>query len=875
MATLSNTVTDHAETRQCSQGGCALRGAKLVLQPITNAVHVVHGSASCLGHVWASRPTASSGSHLHRCSVTTALGEVELIMGGSERLQGLLDRVAAELAPAAIFVYQSCLTAMFGEDLRAECKSASLRLGVPVLTVEAPGLAGGKQTGHRLAVRLLCEQVIGTIEPAFRGNADINLIGEFNVHGEVAQLRSLLRSLGIRILASIPGDARYQEIATAHRAKVSLDLCSQAMPQLAEYLHAQYSIPFVRGSVYGSRAFADTLRHLASVLVANGADAEVEQRVCAWLDKEQQRFKTALAKHRSRLDGKRVMIYAGGVKTWSLIEDLQAAGLIVRGVSLHKCSEHDKELHTILRKKCRKTGLKEWKENELEGLLKAGGVDLVLSGGGMKYLAHKYGLPCVEISHERTFSLLGFDGMLNLLEEIDLLVNSPVLRLVHEKSDSPRSTINATPAKIVTPPSGCINPFALTQPTGATLALQGVRGCSPLLFGAQGCATSGLVFLSRYFGEQINLSTVNMNDSDTIYGGQTALREAVAELEKDRPEMIAVISTGAMDMQGASAVMLPRKVGAQTTEMIFLHTPDFEGSLEQGWGKATRALVNNSLHKHCYRPPSNTLKLLILPGAHLSIGDLEWLKEAAEAFGLTPLVVPDISTALDGHAGDRAVIDGGVATSQIEQMVECLAYLALGDQMSDAAGELSLAGMPGLTLSAWTGMRQTDEILNRLAAISGQPIPKKYRIQRMRLLDAMVDHLHALSRIRAAVAAEPDLLADLCGWLRELGVRDLVVVSPVPAPSLRALPVDEVYVGDYQVLASHLSGSNLLLAPDSAQDVAHEAGIAHYSIGIHEPRRAGDHFRIRVGYQGALEQVYSVVNQVLYRPNGRSIGFQP
>jgi nitrogenase molybdenum-iron protein alpha/beta subunit len=863
MATLFNTVTDQAETQKRDCGGCALRGAKLALQPITNAVHVVHGSASCLGHVWASRPTASSGSHLHRYSVTTALGEVELIMGGSERLQGLLDRVAAELVPAAIFVYQSCLTAMFGADLSAECKSASLRLGIPVLAVEAPGLAGGKQAGHRLAVHLLCEQVIGTIEPAFLGKADINLIGEFNVHGEVAQLRSLLRSLGIRILASIPGDARYQEIATAHRARVSLDLCSQAMPHLTEYLHTQYSIPFVRGSVYGSRAFADTLRHLANVLVANGAGAEVEQKVYAWLEKEQLRFKTALAKYRSRLDGKRVMIYAGGVKTWSLIEDLQAAGLVVRGVSLHKCSERDKTFHDVLRNKCRKTGLNEWKEDELEGLLKAGGVDLVLSGGGMKYLAHKYGIPCVEISHERSFSLLGFDGMLNLLEEIDLQVNSPVIRLLQAKPNPLRPAASAPLAKVVSSPPGSINPFALTQPTGAALALQGVRGCSPLLFGAQGCAASGLVFLSRYFGEQINLTTVNMNDSDTIYGGQAALREAVAKLEKDHPEMIAVISTGTMDMQGASADSLPHKSGAQTAEIIYFHAPDFEGSLEQGWGKAAHALVNYALRKHPYCQQSNSHKLLILPGAHLSIGDLEWLKEVVESYELTPLVVPDLSTALDGHAGERAVIDGGVAPSQIEQIAECSGYLALGDQMRGAAVELSRTGMPGLTLSTWTGVRQTDEIHDRLAAISGRPIPKKYCVQRMRLLDAMVDHLHTLSRMRVAVAAEPDLLADLCGWLRELGVRDLVAVSPVSALSLRALPVNEVYIGDYQVLASHLSGCNLLLAPDSAQELAQEAGIAHYSIGIHEPRRTGAHFRNRVGYQGAQEQIYSIVNQML------------
>jgi nitrogenase molybdenum-iron protein alpha/beta subunit len=863
MATLSNTATDHAETQQCSKGGCALRGAKLALQPITNVVHVVHGSASCLGHVWASRPTVSSGSRLHRYSVTTALGEVELILGGNDRLRKLLDRVARELSPAAIFVYQSCLTAMAGVDLRSECKSASQRLGIPVLAVEAPGLAGGKQTGHRLAVRLLCEQVIGTVEPVFCGNADINLIGEFNVRGEVAHLRLLLRTFGIRILASIPGDARYQEIAAAHRAKVSLDLCSQAMPKLAENLTAQYGIPFVRGSLYGSRAFADTLHRLVRVLVANGADAEIEQKAEAWLQSEQQRYQAKLAWYRSRLDGKRVMIYAGGVKTWTLIEDLQAAGLIVRGVSLHKCSEHDKELHAVLRNNCRKTGLKEWQEDELEDLLKSGGVDLVLSGGGMKYLAHKFGIPCVEVSHERSFSLLGFDGMLNLLEEIDLQANSPVIRLLQAKPDSLRLAASAPLVKVVSPPPGSINPFALTQPMGAALALQGVRGCYPLLFGAQGCAASGLIFLSRYFGEQINLSTVNMNECDTIYGGQSALRNAVAELEASRPEMIAIVSTGTMDAQGASEVYLQHKAGSQA-ETIFLHTPDFEGTLQDGWGKAAHALVRHALRKNRYRNQRKSRKVLILPGAHLSIGDLEWLKEAAEAFELKPLVVPDISTALDGHAGERAVIDGGVALSQIEQIAECSGYLALGDQMRDAAGELTRAGMPGTTLPTWTGVRKTDELLDKLAAISDLPIPRKYRTQRMQLLDTMVDCLHSLSRLRTVVAAEPDLLADLCGWLRELGVRDLVAISPVSVPSLRALPVEEVYIGDYHVLASHLSVCNLLLAPDSAQDLAKEAGIAHYPIGIHEPRRAGTHFKTRIGYQGAREQVYSVVNQMLW-----------
>jgi nitrogenase molybdenum-iron protein alpha/beta subunit len=87
-----------------------------------------------------------------------------------------------------------------------------------------------------------------------------------------------------------------------------------------------------------------------------------------------------------------------------------------------------------------------------------------------------------------------------------------------------------------------------------------------------------------------------MNDSDTIYDGQTALREAVAELEVDHPEMIAVISTGTMDAQGA----LTDTDGVQLPKMIWLHTADFEGSLEQGCGKAAHALVNYALRKYSY-----------------------------------------------------------------------------------------------------------------------------------------------------------------------------------------------------------------------------------------------------------------------------------
>lgn len=851
MATTIEAAAFFRAGEKCRPGGCALRGARIALQPITNAVHVLHGTASCLGHVWASRPTASSGSHLHRHTVSTALGETELILGGSDNLQNLLSRVVRELAPAVIFVYQSCITAMVGDDLRTECSIAARRLGLPVLAVEASGLAGGKQMGNRLAARLLCEQVIGTLEPAFCSNADINLIGEFNVHGEVAELRALLRSFGIRILASIPGDARYQEIATAHRARVSLDLCSQSMPRLAEYLQEQYGIPIVRGSIYGGRAFAETLRQLVKVLMARGADEEIEQRFNAWHERQSKHFENTLKQYRKRLEGKRVLIDAGGVKSWALLEDLQAAGLVLRGVSLRKCSLQDKKHHEALRGICQRAGLRQWQQEHVEGLLKAGGIDVLIASDRLKHRALKHGIPHVEISHERTFSLLGYDGMLRLLEEIDLLVHSPVPPQITARIATAEAIASAT---VLPPAPGRINPFALTQSAGAVLALQGIRGSVPLLFSAQGCAESGATFLSRYFGEQIHLHTVSMSNSDTVGGGHQALRRALDELAVQHPALIAVIATSMMDVQGASHLSVPPALQNKT---IFLHAPDFEGSLESGWSKAVHALVRHGLKA---RPQKSCRTLLVLPGVHQSIGDLEWIKDVVQSFGMDLLVLPDISTALDGSAGEDAVLSNGTTLDELEKIGGGIGYLALGNRMRETAKELDNAGLRGKTFARWSGLHATDSLLDYLADISRAAVPPKYAAQRRQLLDAMMRYMPQLCRIRATAAAESDLLTDLTHWLRELGVRQLHAFAPASASSLRSLPVQSVQVGDYQMLEAHLEKNTLLLAPYSARNLAHAAQVALYPVGIHESHHAGQQFRLRMGYQGARDQIHALIN---------------
>ena len=76
------------------------------------------------------------------------------------------------------------------------------------IPVNSPGFVGPKNLGNKLAGEALLDHVIGTEEPEYTTPYDINIIGEYNLSGELWQVKPLLDELGIRILACISGDAQ-------------------------------------------------------------------------------------------------------------------------------------------------------------------------------------------------------------------------------------------------------------------------------------------------------------------------------------------------------------------------------------------------------------------------------------------------------------------------------------------------------------------------------------------------------------------------------------------------------------------------------------------------------------------------------------------
>ena len=412
-------------------GGCAFDGAKIALQPITDVVHLVHGPIACEGNSWDNRGARSSGPTLYRTGFTTDITENDVIMGGEKRLFRSIKEVIEKYDPPAVFVYQTCVTALIGDDIEAVCRAATQKFGKPVIPVDSPGFVGEKNLGNKLAGEALLEHVIGTMEPEITTPYDINIIGEYNLSGELWQVKPLLGRLGIRVLACISGDARYREVACSHRARAAMMVCSKAMINIARKMEERYGIPFFEGSFYGISDMSDALRNVARLLVERGAPSDLIERTEVLITGEEARAWARLEPYRERLQGKRVLLITGGVKSWSVVAALQEIGMEVVGTSVKKSTTEDKErIKGLMADEAHM--IENITPREMYAMLKQARADILLAGGRSQFVALKAKVPFLDINQERHHAYAGYEGMVGLVEEIDKAIHSPIWEQVRK-----------------------------------------------------------------------------------------------------------------------------------------------------------------------------------------------------------------------------------------------------------------------------------------------------------------------------------------------------------------------------------------------------------------------------------------------------------
>lgn len=421
--------------------------------------------------------------------------------------------------------------------------------------------------------------------------------------------------------------------------------------------------------------------------------------------------------------------------------------------------------------------------------------------------------------------------------------------------------------------AAAVNPLKMSQPLGASYAFLGMNRCMPVMHGSQGCTSFGLVLLVRHFREAIPLQTTAMNEATTIMGGYDNIEKAVLNIrQRAKPELIAICSTGLTetkgdDVAGYLTLLRQRHPEVSDTALVYVSTPDYVGAFQDGWAKAVTGLIEALVEPNAQRVAG---QVNVLPGCHLTPGDIDELREIIEAFGLKPIFLPDVSGSLDGHLSDdfSPTTMGGTTLAQARAMGASVHTLALGEQMRPCAQALERkTQVPFTVLQRLTGLTACDQLMMELSRLAGSPVPAKYRRQRSQLQDAMLDAHFFIGGKRIVIGAEPDLLWALSMSLVELGAKIVGAITTTQSPLLELIPTGEVLIGDLEDVEKCAAGCDLMITHSHGRQAAERLHIPFHRAGLPMFDRLGAGHRMTVGYRGTREFLFEIGNLFLGHPH--------
>ncbi|HEX6363347.1 MAG TPA: nitrogenase iron-molybdenum cofactor biosynthesis protein NifN, partial [Albitalea sp.] len=368
------------------------------------------------------------------------------------------------------------------------------------------------------------------------------------------------------------------------------------------------------------------------------------------------------------------------------------------------------------------------------------------------------------------------------------------------------------------------------------------------------------------------LQTTAMNEATTVMGGFDNLERAILNIrERAKPRVIAICTTGLTetkgdDIEGHLELIRQRHPQTADTALVWASTPDYVGAFQDGWASAVTALVATLPQRT--GSPRRAQAVNVLPGSHLTPGDLDELRELIEAFGLEPTFVPDVSRSLDGHIPETwlGTTLGGTTLDELHALGGARHTIAIGEQMRPAAATLQArCGVPYTLFDRLTGLAATDALVRELSRLSGRPAPARLRRQRSQLVDAMLDgHFH-FGHVKVALAAEPDLLWAAGSFLAEMGAELAACVSTGASLLLERLPVGEVVIGDLQDFErlAEAAGCELLMTHSHGRQAAERLGRPLVRIGIPMFDRIGNAHRCMVGYRGTRAFLVEAANVLI------------
>ena len=414
-----------------SQRGCAYAGSKgVVWGPIKDMIHISHGPIGCGQYSRAGRRNYYVGTTGVDTYVTmnfsTDYQEKDIVFGGDKKLKAALAEID-ELFPLnnGISIQSECPIGLIGDDIQAVAKAYKKESGKPTVAVSCEGFRGVSQSlGHHIANDVIRDEVLGdnSYKKDFESTPyDVTIIGDYNIGGDAWSSRILLEEMGLRVIAQWSGDATYKEMTIAPKAKINLLHCYRSMNYVVRHMEQEFGVPWMEYNFFGPTKTTESLRRIAAFF-----DESIQAKTEAVIAKYTAMTDKVIEKYRPKLEGRKVMLYVGGLRPRHVIGAYEDLGMEVIGTGYE--FGHGDDYKRTKEELARTTLIyDDVNEYELEQFVKKLKPDLVASGVKEKYVFQKMGLPFRQMhSWDYSGPYHGYDAFAIFAKDMDLAMNSPV-----------------------------------------------------------------------------------------------------------------------------------------------------------------------------------------------------------------------------------------------------------------------------------------------------------------------------------------------------------------------------------------------------------------------------------------------------------------
>jgi nitrogenase molybdenum-iron protein alpha chain len=424
IASNSATTPGDMTERGCTYAGC--RG--VVGGPVKDAIQLTHGPIGCAFFSWGYRPHLADTDFHMKYTFVSDMNETNIVFGGEKKLLQSIVEANREFPEAkAVFVYNTCSTALIGDDGRDVAKQAEELIGKPVVFFECEGFKGVSQSmGHHVGNETIFRQLVGSVEPEGDFSRAINIVGDYNIKNDIRTFEYLFEAIGLKIVTRFTGNVGVDDLKIMHKAALNVVHCQRSATYIADMMKDKYGTPYINVTLWGMKYMAQALRDTAAFF---GLEAEAEQVI----ERELAKIQPKIDYYRERLKGKTVFIYQGGPRTWHWIELLRELGMETQTAAT--TFGHDDDYDKIF-EQLDEGAMMIDNPNvpELEEILTRRRPDLFISGNKEKYLAYKLGVPFVNGHTYDTGPYAGFVGMVNFARDIDKALHAPIWKTLQSKA---------------------------------------------------------------------------------------------------------------------------------------------------------------------------------------------------------------------------------------------------------------------------------------------------------------------------------------------------------------------------------------------------------------------------------------------------------